>query len=196
MRVIVGEGVTQRWGWCCSHEMMRLPDRKYYDASILVEDEQQHNQYIPRWEWKRYNAQQVVELDDETLEQCAGQSRTPSPVMRGLLLECRGRLTQAEYNSVARLADTLTPAGDWLFIGHYTEMRRRLGRINDMRVVLATMQGTGWQDYNTVAREETSLPAAIERLANSTPISPMYGTRERPITLAYAEGYTLRGGTP
>ena len=83
MRVIVGEGVTQRWGWCCSHEMRSLPDRKHYDASILVEDEQQRNQYIPRWEWKRY----------------------------------------------------------------------------------------------------------------STPISPMYGTRERPITLAYAEGYTLRGGT-
>ena len=202
MRVIVGEGVTQRWGWCCSHEMRSLPDCKHYDASILVEDEQQRNQYIPRWEWKRYNAQQVVEPDDETLEQCAGQSRTPSPVMRGLLLECRGRLTQAEYNSVARLVDTLTPAGDWLFIGHYTEMRRRLGMIDgnnnlvhEMRVVLATMRGDGWQDYNTVAREETSLPAAIERLANSTPISPMYGTRERPITLAYAEGYTLRGGT-
>ena len=230
MRVIVGEGVTQRWGWCCSHEMRSLPDRKYYDASILVEDEQQRNQYIPRWEWKRYNAQQVVELDDvqqhkaepvapaapapaapapaapepddETLEQWAGQSHTPSPVMRGFLMECRGRLTQAEYNSVARLVDTLTPADDWLFIGHYTEMRRRLGRIDgnnnlvhEMRVVLATMRGDGWQDYNTVAREETSLPAAIERLANSTPISPMYGTRERPITLAYAEGYTLRGGT-
>ena len=202
MRVIVGEGVTQRWGWCCSHEMRRLPDCKHYDASILVEDEQQRNQYIPRWEWKRYNAQQVVELDDVTLEQRAGQSRTPSPVMRGFLMECRGRLTQAEYNSVARLVDTLTPAGDWLFIGHYTEMRRRLGRIDgnnnlvhEMRVVLATMRGDGWQDYNTVAREETSLPAAIERLANSTPISPMYGTRERPITLAYAEGYTLRGGT-
>ena len=81
-------------------------------------------------------------------------------------------------------------------------MRRRLGMIDgnnnlvhEMRVVLATMRGDGWQDYNTVAREETSLPAAIERLANSTPISPMYGTRERPITLAYAEGYTLRGGT-
>ena len=202
MRVIVGEGVTQRWGWCCSHEMRSLPDRKHYDASILVEDEQQRNQYIPRWEWKRYNAQQVVELDDVTLEQWAGQSCTPSPVMRGFLMECRGRLTQAEYNSVARLVDTLTPAGDWLFIGHYTEMRRRLGRIDgnnnlvhEMRVVLATMRGDGWQDYNTVAREETSLPAAIERLANSTPISPMYGTRERPITLAYAEGYTLRGGT-
>ena len=220
MRVIVGEGVTQRWGWCCSHEARSLPDRKYYDASILVEDEQQRNQYIPRWEWKRYNAQQVVELDDvqqhkaepvapaapapddETLEQWAGQSHTPSPVMRGFLMECRGRLTQAEYNSVARLVDTLTPAGDWLFIGHYTEMRRRLGMIDgnndlthEMRVVLATMRGDGWQDYNTVAREETSLPAAIERLANSTPISPMYGTRERPITLAYAEGYTLRAGT-
>ena len=202
MRVIVGEGVTQRWGWCCSYEMRRLPDRKYYDASILVEDEQQRNQYIPRWEWKRYNAQQVVELDDVTMEQCAGQSHTPSPVMHGFLRECRGRLTQAEYNSVARLVDTLTPAGDWLFTGHYTELRRRLGRIDDnnnlvyeMRVVLATMRGDGWQDYNTVAREETSLPAAIERLTNSTPISPMYGTRERPITLAYAEGYTLRGGT-
>ena len=203
MRVIVGEGVTQRWGWCCSHEMRSLPDRKHYDASILVEDEQQRNQYIPRWEWERYKAQQVVELDDVTLEQRAGQSHTPSPVMRGFLMECRARLTQAEYNSVARLVDTLTPAGDWLFIGHYTEMRRRLGRIDgnnnlahDMRVVLATMRGDGWQDYNTVAREETSLPAAIERLANSTPISPMYGTRERPITLAYAEGYTLRAGTP
>ena len=203
MRVIVGEGVTQRWGWCCSHEMRRLPDRKHYDASILVEDEQQRNQYIPRWEWKRYNAQQVVELDDVTIEQLAGQSRTPSPVMRGFLLECRGRMTQAEYNSVARLVDTLTPAGDWLFIGHYTEMRRRLGMIDgnnnlvyEMRVVLATMRGDGWQDYNTVAREETSLPAAIERLANSTPISHMYGIRERPITLAYAEGYTLRRGTP
>ena len=202
MRVIVGEGVTQRWGWCCSHEMRRLPDRKHYDASILVEDEQQRNQYIPRWEWKRYNAQQVVELDDATIEQLAGQSRTPSPVMRGFLLECRGRLTQAEYNSVARLVDTLTPAGDWLFIGHYTEMRRRLGMIDgnnnlvyEMRVVLATMRGDGWQDYNTVAREETSLPAAIERLANSTPISHMYGIRDSPITLAYAEGYTLRGGT-
>ena len=203
MRVIVGEGVTQRWGWCCSHEMRRLPDRKHYDASILVEDEQQRNQYIPRWEWKRYNAQQVVELDDVTIEQLAGQSRTPSPVMCGFLLECRGRMTQAEYNSVARLVDTLTPAGDWLFIGHYTEMRRRLGMIDgnnnlvyEMRVVLATMRGDGWQDYNTVAREETSLPAAIERLANSTPISHMYGIRERPITLAYAEGYTLRRGTP
>ena len=199
MRVIVGEGVTQRWGWCCSHEMRSLPDRKHYDASILVEDEQQRNQYIPRWEWKRYNAQQVVELDDETLEQWAGQSRTPSPVMRGFLMECRGRLTQAEYNSVARLVDTLTPTGEGLFIGHYTEMRRRLGRIdgnnNLVHEILATMRGDGWQDYNTVAREETSLPAAIERLANSTPISPMYGTRERPITLAYAEGYTLRGGT-
>ena len=203
MRVIVGEGVTQRWGWCCSHEMRRLPDRKHYDASILVEDEQQRNQYIPRWEWKRYNAQQVVELDDVTIEQLAGQSRTPSPVMCGFLLECRGRMTQAEYNSVARLVDTLTPAGDWLFIGHYTEMRRRLAMIDgnnnlvyEMRVVLATMRGDGWQDYNTVAREETSLPAAIERLANSTPISHMYGIRERPITLAYAEGYTLRRGTP
>ena len=199
MRVIVGEGVTQRWGWCCSHEMRSLPDRKHYDASILVEDEQQRNQYIPRWEWKRYNAQQVVELDDETLEQWAGQSRTPSPVMRGFLMECRGRLTQAEYNSVARLVDTLTPTGEGLFIGHYTEMRRRLGRIdgnnNLVHEILATMRGDGWQDYNTVAREETSLPAAIERLANSTPISPMYGTRERPITLAYAEGYTLRAGT-
>ena len=199
MRVIVGEGVTQRWGWCCSHEMRSLPDRKHYDASILVEDEQQRNQYIPRWEWKRYNAQQVVELDDVTMEQWAGQSRTPSPVMRGFLMECRGRLTQAEYNSVARLVDTLTPTGEGLFIGHYTEMRRRLGRIdgnnNLVHEILATMRGDGWQDYNTVAREETSLPAAIERLANSTPISPMYGTRERPITLAYAEGYTLRGGT-
>lgn len=202
MRVIVGEGVTQRWGWCCLHAMKSLPDGKHYDASILVEDEQQRNQYIPRWEWKRYNAQQVVELDDVTIEQLAGQSRTPSPVMCGFLLECRERLTQAEYNSVARLVDTLTPAGDWLFIGHYTEMRRRLGRIGgnnnlvyEMRVVLATMRGDGWQDYNTVAREETSLPAAIERLANSTPISHMYGIRERPITLAYAEGYTLRGGT-
>ena len=208
MRVIVDEGVTQRWGWCCSHEMRRLPDRKHYDASILVEDEQQRNQYIPRWEWERYKAsiaeQQAEpvpaapEPDDEPLE----QSRTPSPVMRGFLMECRGRLTQAEYNSVARLADTLTAAGEWLFIGHYTEIRRRLGMIGDnnnlvheMRVVLATMRGDGWQDYNAVAREETSMYVAIERLANSTPIAPMYGTRERPITLSYAEGYTLRGGT-
>ena len=83
-----------------------------------------------------------------------------SPAMRGFLMECRGRLTQAEYNSVARLVDTLTPAGDWLSIGHYTEMRRRLGMgridgnnnlVHEMREVLATMQGTGWQDYNTVA---------------------------------------------
>ena len=66
---------------------------------------------------------------------------------------------------------------------------------HEMRVVLATMRGDGWQDYNTVAREETSLPAAIERLTNSTPISHMYGTRDSPITLAYAEGYMLRGGT-
>ena len=212
MRVIVDEGVTQRWGWCCSHEMRRLPDRKHYDASILVEDEQQRNQYIPRWEWERYKAsiaeQQAEpvpaapEPDDVTIEQWAGQSRTPSPVMRGFLMECRGRLTQAEYNSVARLADTLTAAGEWLFIGHYTEIRRILGMIGDnnnlvheMRVVLATMRGDGWQDYNAVAREETSMSVAIERLANSTPISPMYGTRERPITLSYAEGYTLRGGT-
>ena len=106
-------------------------------------------------------------------------------------------MTQAEYNSVARLVDTLTPAGDWLFIGHYTEMRRRFGGMDsthEMRVVLATMRGDGWQDYNAVAREETSMSVAIERLANSTPIVHMYGTRERPITLAYAEGYTLRGG--
>ena len=210
MRVIVDEGVTQRWGWCCSHEMRRLPDRKHYDASILVEDEQQHNQYMPRWEWERYKAsiaeQQAEpvpaapEPDDEPLE----QSRTPSssPVIRGFLMECRGRLTQAEYNSVARLVDTLTPTGEWLFIGHYTEMRRRLGRIDgnnnlahEMRVILATMQGTGWQDYNNAAQGETSVPVVIQKLANSTPISPMYGTRERPITLAYAEGYTLRGGT-
>ena len=213
MRVIVGEGVTQRWGWCCSHEMRSLPDHKHYDASILVDHVHRRNQYMPRWEWERYKAsiaeQQAEpvppapvppapEPDYESLEQLAGQSRTPSSVMRGFLMGCRGRLTQAEYNSVARLVDTLTPAGDWLFIGHYTEMRRRFGGMDsthEMRVVLATMRGDGWQDYNAVAREETSMSVAIERLANSTPIVHMYGTRERPITLAYAEGYTLRRGT-
>ncbi len=134
------------------------------------------------------------------------EDTTPRPLDKISVPLMTRREMEMLYTEIQRLVRWYnvqrTPTGDWLFIGHYTEMRRRLGMIDgnnnlvhEMRVVLATMRGDGWQDYNTVAREETSLPAAIERLTNSTPISPMYGIRDSPITLAYAEGYTLRGGT-